>query len=233
MRFLYLDDSGKAHPNDSNSHVVFGGFSVDESQYHNLIRRLNGTKMSYFKNRGTPADWEVKNTQILRKANWKKKRVQDFVNTIIHILADCGCQVFSASVEKAASRKPIKEDWILPLIIQRLMAQFHAYLDTCGGSGSLICDWSSYRMDRHISNCISSLIVSRGLFELKAGVSYASSSANITLQVADLIAGCFRRCLDGQTHLTELRTRMEMLKVLHPDTYDIFSKPLDTVFSVF
>jgi hypothetical protein len=48
MRILYLDDSGKVHPNDPAKFVVFGGFSVDEGRWRALVRQLNGMKNRFF-----------------------------------------------------------------------------------------------------------------------------------------------------------------------------------------
>ena len=45
MQLLYLDDSGKIHPNEKDTKVaVFAGFTVDEGNWHRLVRQVSGAK---------------------------------------------------------------------------------------------------------------------------------------------------------------------------------------------
>lgn len=79
MRILYLDDSGKVHPNDPAKFVVFGGFSVDEGRWHALIRQLNGVKNRFFPHRSKPYEWEVKSTDFLTSNDWTKSQTSQLV----------------------------------------------------------------------------------------------------------------------------------------------------------
>ena len=74
MRILYLDDSGKLHPNDSSTFVTFGGFSIDESQWHRFVKQINGAKSNFYPNReqGNPNLWEIKSLEFMTAKNLRR-----------------------------------------------------------------------------------------------------------------------------------------------------------------
>jgi hypothetical protein len=88
-------------------------------------------------------------------------------------------------------------------------------------------------MDRHVTSCVSSLIFSRKLKELRGGVTYGSSMALIPLQLADIIASCFRRVLDGQQHLMPLKQELEKLKYEKVGHVDADGYPINSIFQMF
>lgn len=232
MRFLFLDDSGKAHINDSSKYVVFAGFSVDENNYHRLCRMLNGAKVRFYPGRGAPNDWEVKSTRLLRKNDWTRRVNREFASEIIRILTVCNCSVYAAMAEKSSLHKPSSEEWLIPLMIQRLVLKYLAELKFQGTTGAISCDWSTYQMDRHISKCVSSMIGSRRFYELRGGVSYGSSQANPPLQIADSVAGCFRRTSEGQSHLASLRTSLEALRFHQASVMDADGYRADSIITL-
>jgi hypothetical protein len=93
MRFLYLDDSGKIHPNDPSRFVVFAGFSVHESRWHALARQVAGAKAHFYARRGDPHAWEIKSTDLLNHRAWRRGRTLNFCYEICRILRDNRCQV--------------------------------------------------------------------------------------------------------------------------------------------
>src|SRR6266849_4058385 len=201
MRILYLDDSGKVHPNDPAKVVVFAGFSVNEESWHDLIRQINGAKSKLFPHRGSPNDWEIKSTDYLDSNSWKRKKNRQLCFAIPKILRAQGCYVYSVSIEKAKANDTLLEEKFVPLAFQRLIAKFNDEINSADTTGSVVCDWSTHQMDRHLTSCVTAMAVSRYMFRLRGGVTYGSSRALNPLQAADLIAGTLRRSLEGQSHL--------------------------------
>ena len=62
---VYLDDSGKVHTKDPAKFVVFGGCSVDEGRWHDVVRQVAGAKAGFFPAKGKPTDWEVRSIDFL------------------------------------------------------------------------------------------------------------------------------------------------------------------------
>ena len=172
VRFLYLDDSGKAHPNAPGNVVVLAGLSIDENELHAFNRQARGAKQKFFPRRGRP------------------------------------------------------------LLMQRLAAKFHAEAQHLQTSGTIICDWSQYRQDEHIADCLNSMITARRMIELRGGVTYGSSASNESIQVADLIAATFRRVAEGQMHLEPLRDTFQRLRYERQGFNDIEGYPVDSIHRV-
>jgi len=233
MRFLFIDDSGKPDPKDHSKVLAFAGFSLDEADFHSFRRQVTGAKKNFFPGRGHPEHWEVKSTDFLPSNHWHKKNNRDFCNEILNILQRFSCSVFVALAVKANATQPLAEDWIVPLLVQRIALKFHAEVVGKGTTGMILCDWSSYKLDRHISSCVSSLVTTRKMAELRGGVMYGSSSANPPLQVADLIAGTFRRHAEGQGHLTAFRNQLFALKYVRHGYVDAEKFPVDSIVQVF
>ncbi len=233
MRILYLDDSGKVHANDPSRFVVFGGFSVDEGRWHDLLRQTAGAKAAFFASKGKPNDWEIKSTDFLTSNAWKRGNKRGLRFEIANILRRNHCHVYVGSMEKANAIGQLDESKFVPLIFQRLAANFESEVANEANTGSIVSDWSSHQIDHHISNCITSLIVSNQLKLLRGGVTYGSSSSLLPLQIADLIAGAFQRHLAGQVHLTDFVAALKALKHTNPGITDFRGYPIDSVQHLF
>lgn len=237
MRFLYLDDSGKIHPNDPTRVVVFGGFSIDEAQWHSLVRQINGAKSNFYPKRGTPIgnphSWEVKSSDYLTHNAWNRKKTRQFCMELGNILRRNQGSVYAVALEKRLAKPPLDESTYVPLAFQRLVVKFMEELAYCNTTGTVVCDWSTHRLDRHIANCVQSMVASRGLQSLRGGVTYGDSLALAPLQVADLIARTFRITLEGSSHLREFETRLRDLAFRRGGVQDCMGCPVDSVFRLF
>ena len=197
MRVLYLDDSGKAHPNDSSRFVVYAGISLDASSWAELHRRVTGLKAAVFSGRGNPNDWELKSKDFLLPNTWARARNRYFCKQLACILGECECTVYVAAAEKRRAKRPPRDEWLVPLMFQRLLAKFA--VEAGAAEAMIVCDWNSYKLDHHISTCVQSYSVPRGI-SLIGGVSYGSSEAFTTIQVADLISAAFRHSYEDRNH---------------------------------
>ncbi len=233
MRILYLDDSGKIHPNDPAKMVVFGGFSVDEESWHRVVRRVPGAKSSSFPNRGSPHDWEIKCHDLLTSNSWNRRKNREFCFSIPAILRDSGCYVYAVSMEKSNAVGILNEERFVPLAFQRLVAKFNSEITFSDTTGSIVCDWSTHQLDRHLTHCITSMAITRYMFRLRGGITYGSSRALLPLQVADLIAGTIRRSLEGQGSLIDLAKQFEALRYTKPGAQDGLGFPVDCIFKLF
>lgn len=204
MHLLYLDDSGKVHPNDPSRVAVFAGFSVDESMSHRLIRQINGAKARFFPKRGKPHEWEAKSGDFLTPNNWQRAKNRNFCTELVHILQRNDCRVYAISLEKAKAKDELNEEKFVPIMLRRLIGKFNDYVITVNSTGSVVLDWSTHQLDHHITQCVTAMTVVSQMDRLRGGVTYGSSAALPPLQVADILASTFRRNAEGQNHVAVL-----------------------------
>lgn len=232
MRALYLDDSGKVHPNDSTTFAVLGGFSVDLSRWHTLCRQISGAKSRYFPKRG-PHEWEVKSIDFLPENAWSRRSRRELCLELLDILRRNQCHTYVVYLEKSKAVSTPAESTLVPLMVQRLLLKYLAELESQGTSGMVISDWSTHQLDHHISECVQSMVASRQLTKLVGGVTYGSSASLSALQVCDLIASGYRRSLEGAEHLVDLRRAIDRLRYIEPNGVDVDGYLVDSVVKLF
>ncbi|MBL8864793.1 MAG: DUF3800 domain-containing protein [Planctomycetia bacterium] len=221
MQILYIDDSGKVHPNDPAKVAVFAGFSVREDRWHKLIRQISGLK-GHFAPKRKPHEWEIKSEYFLTPDKWQRAKNRKFCFELVSILKRNDCRVHAITLEKAKANDQLTEEKFVPIMLQRLVGKFHHQVEGGRDTGSVVLDWSTHQMDHHITQCVISMTVVRQMVNLIGGVSYGSSSALPPLQVADIVASTIRRDAEGQPHVAELAAAFRELRyesVDHVDEY--------------
>ncbi len=221
MRILYLDDSGKTNPSHPSGAVAYAGFSVDDSRWHDVVRCVTAAKRRFFPKRGRPTDWELKSKDFLTPNAWNRANNRSFCFELADILDRHDCRVYAVYFSKAAPSRPLAEDWVVPLCFQRLAEKFACELTAERTTGSIVCDWSAYALDRHVSNCVLSHVIARGMSALVGGVTYGSSQSLAPIQVSDLVSATFRICTEGGTHLARFRSRLDDLASDPPGLTDV------------
>ena len=216
-RVLYLDDSGKPALRDSSDAVVIGGFSIPAASAPALSRKFAGAKARFFASRGDPAKWEVKATVTIRPNPWKRRKNRDLVEETLRILRLLNCTVYTVSINKKRMNHPMALETTAPLQMQALVEHFAVECAQHNETGLIVSDWSSYRLDAHVSQCVASFVLSRRL-PLHPSVYYASSLTTQAIQVADLVAGIRRRVLEGDRRLDALGRRMAAVRTLSDNT---------------
>lgn len=136
-------------------------------------------------------------------------------------------------MEKAKAFTTLDEAKHVPLAFQRMVAKFNAEIVAEANTGSIVCDWSTYKLDHHVSNCVTSMVITKQMFQLRGGVTYGSSASLVPLQVADLIAGTLRRSLEGQSHLDQLADAFRGLRMIQPGILDVNGYPVDSIIPLF
>lgn len=204
MRFLYLDDSGKPETAHPSKVLAFAGFSVDQRKWHDVVRQLSGAKAMHFPGRGKPAKWEVKSEDFTTPNAWNRAKNRQFCFEVVSILKRNECTVYAAWLNKANASQPLHQDWAVPLCFQVLASKFERELVEWGTHGTIVCDWSTYPLDRHVSNCVQSFVLKHGITSIVGGVSYGSSRSLVPVQACDLIVSVYRRFAEGGTYLQDL-----------------------------
>jgi len=233
---LYLDDSGKSDPKHQSKYLVYAGVSFNDSDWRTLSDRITGAKAGFFPHRGKgrPNDWELKSVDFLVRNAWQRKNNRDFCYELVSILGRSGCTIYAAAADKSRARKALSETWLVPLMYQRATAKLYDEMQQTGnGTAMIVCDWSTYKLDHHVSNCVGSYAVSRGLEGVFSGVSYASSSSTPLIQVADLIAGAFRISYEGGSHLDPLMAKLSSLRYARAGAKCVGGYAMDSMFRVF
>jgi hypothetical protein len=235
MHLLYLDDSGKVHPNDPAKVAVFAGFSVDEHKWHDLVRQISGAKARFFPKRasGIPHDWELKSEDFLTLNSWQRAKNRNFCIELTEILARNGCKVYAVTLEKAKAKDPLEEQKFVPLMLQRLIRRFHDQVLSLATTGTVVLDWSTHQLDEHVTRCVSAMTVSQDLRHLIGGVTYGGSAALPPLQVADLIASALRRNEEGQSHVADFARRLRELQFVREGYLDEFGNEVKSIVKVF
>lgn len=233
---LYLDDSGKTDPNHPSQYLVYAGLSFNDDDWRTLNNRITGAKAGFFPHRakGRPNEWELKTVDFLVRNAWQRKNNREFCYELVSILGRSGCSLYGAVAEKARARKPLSETWLVPLMFQRATAKLYDEMQQTGNTTAMIvCDWSSYKLDHHISDCVGSYAVSRGMDGVFSGVSYASSASTPLIQAADLIAGAFRISYEGGNHLDPLMAKLYALRYVRAGVRCVGGYQMDSVLKVF
>jgi hypothetical protein len=136
-------------------------------------------------------------------------------------------------MEKAKATDQLREEKFVPLAFQRLVAKFNAEVSFADSTGSIVCDWSTHQLDRHLTHCVTAMVVSKYMFRLRGGITYGSSRALPPLQLADLIAGTIRRSLEGHRELDGLANAFRDLHYTKPGEKDSLGYSVDSVFKLF
>lgn len=147
----------------------------------------------------------------MSKNAWNRANNRRFCAELVDILSKNSCSVYAVHFEKAAAKHPIDEDWVVPLSFQRLAEKFACELTAQRTIGTVVCDWSTHSLDRHVSNCVQSHVIAQNLRSIIGGVTYGSSQSLVPIQVCDLISGTFRISEEGGLHLAKLRQDLEAL----------------------
>jgi hypothetical protein len=212
MRFLYLDDSGKADPRHPSRVVVFAGLSIDHGRWHPMVRQVTGAKAKFLARRGHPALWELKGSHLLSPNAWMRASNRDLCFELADILRRNGCHVYSVGFTKADATRPLSESWAVPLCFQEIAAMFSVELEARNGVGAIVCDWSGYTLDHQVSNCVQTFILRNRLLRIAGGVTYGSSLSLATIQVADVHSYAFRTAAEGALHHAEFVAALRGLR---------------------
>lgn len=228
MQILYLDDSGKVHPNDPAKVAAFAGFSVREDRWHKLLRQFSGAK-AHFAPLRKPSEWEVKSDAFLTPDNWQRAKKRRFCFELAAILRRNDCRVHAVTLEKAKANDDLTEEKFVPIMLQRVVGKFHHQVEGGRDTGSVVLDWSTHQMDHHITRCVISMTVVRRMESLIGGVTYGSSAALPPLQIADIIASTFRRSAEGQPHVADLAAAFRDLQYISPDHVDDYGATMCSI----
>ena len=186
------------------------GLAIDAEEYATFSRRILGAKGKYFPHRGSPQDWEVKSSNLVRPNEWKRAKNRDFVNEVLRISLGVGATSYSVCIEKAKMMHPMTLTTTMPLQLQALVEHFDAECRQRSRLGLVVVDTSNHQLDQHASKCVSSFVVSRKL-GLHPVVYYAGSKSCEAIQVADLMAAIRRRAVEGDANMLAVASQMAVI----------------------
>ena len=210
---VVLDDSGKPEFSHPSRGLVIGGFSVPSSQVPHLSRKVAGAKAKFYPDRGDPALWELKSSDIIKPNPWKRRKNRDLAHELLRIVQEARGTVYTVSIDKRQMHHPMTLKTTMPLQLQVLVEHFAVECSAYRETGLIVSDWSNHHHDAHASKCVGSFITSRRL-PLHPSVYYANSLTTPAIQVADLIAGVRRRVVEGDRRLATLNRRMTATRTL-------------------
>ena len=202
-RVLFLDDSGKPSAKDNSQVVMIGGFSIPSEHVPALGQRISDAKALHFSRRGSPANWELKASQLIRPNPMRRRNNRRLILEVIQCLVGLDCTVYSVSIDKRNLHHAMHLDVSMPLQFRVLAEHFAAECSFLGETGLIVSDRSSDSLDALVSRSIASFVTGTNL-PLHPSVYFADSLSSQAIQVADIVAGTRRRTIEGDTGLREI-----------------------------
>jgi hypothetical protein len=228
MRFLYISNSGNPNPQHPSRYVVFGGFSVDESNWTKIVRQLAGAKARHYPKRGNPNNWKVKSADYITRNAWNRSNNRRFCFEVADILSRNDCTVYAVYLDKSKARSPLKRKSIVPKCVQVLATKFTAELESRDCRGTIVCSSTSYATERHVSRCLHSFIISQKIANVIGDLVHGSSSVSGPLQISDLVAGAYRVFLEGGARLDPLLIAFRNLVWHQSESLNVIGHPVST-----
>ena len=131
----------------------------------------------------------------------------------MRILRWLDCTVYTVSIDKRQLHHPMTLSTTVPLQLQALVEHFAGECTAMHEIGLIVSDWSTHRLDTHVSRCVASFVISRRL-PLHPSVYYANSLSSHAIQVADLVAGIRRRAIEGDAKMQPLDASLATIRAL-------------------
>ena len=155
-RVLFLGRFGQARPSRQLGCSRDRRFLDPSGERPALSRKVAGAEAHFFPTRGDPAKWEVKATETIRPNPWKRRKNRDLVDETLRILRLLKCTVYTVSINKKRMNHPMALETTAPLQMQALVEHFAVECARHDETGLIVSDWSSYRLDAHVSQCVAS-----------------------------------------------------------------------------
>ena len=212
-RVLFLDDSGKPSAKDNTRAVVIGGFSIPSEHVPVLAQQISETKALLFPQRGSPANWELKASQVIRPNPMRRRNNRRLVREIVQSLVGLDCTVYSVSIDKRNLHHPMHLDSTTPLQLRVLAEHFAAECSFLGETGLIVADRSSDALDALASQSIGAFVSSLDL-PLHPSVYFADSLSSQAIQAADVVAGTRRRTIEGDTALRGIDRALGLIRTI-------------------
>ena len=190
---VFIDESGKPHPNDSTINPVLCGVCVKESDIKPLSQSIYQLKMRIF-----GKDTEIKATSLIRRQVLNKKMTNNkqYVDELIKIACSFDIKVFAIIMDKPKIPVVLSEK-LLPKHYKLLIKRVEYYCENYNYEKAiLVFDQITQGEDYIIAKCITNF-----LFMSKLGKDFdrilemplfVNSSVAIGIQIADIFAGIIR-----------------------------------------
>lgn len=223
--WVYVDESGHPHPNDSSEKAVLVAVCLDESfnrqitiQLHNLKRDLLGKE-----------DYEIKANKLLRPSTFLQVATKrELSEAVFDLFANLPLRIF-AVVMPRPKQLPMYELGHLPIQYVHLLQRIELFMQPRSDKAMMIFDdggptgvWKAPRPGHeHLEHKSAALLLSTAftnfLFRHPRGREFVkihevpffvSSQIVPGLQIADMMAGCIR--------LYEQRRLYETTRIINP-----------------
>lgn len=143
MFFFYVDESGTPEATDNTSRFfVVCATAFHSSQWLPLYERVENLKKSFFPNKYSRHESEIKGADLVSKNDVRNKMKRRFTHQLLNIRESFNLPIFIVVIDKNKSRQPCRFNWLYPLCIQYLQISIHSFLEDQGfdHNGILILD---------------------------------------------------------------------------------------------
>jgi hypothetical protein len=189
---IFIDESGKPHPNDSTTNPVLCGVCIKESDIKIITKSIYRLKMKIF-----GKDTEVKSTSLIRRRIFDKNMTinKQYVEEFVKTACSLDIRVFAIIMDKPNVPVILNES-ILPKPYKLLISRVERYCDNYGHEKAILVFDEDPGNDLIVAKCITNF-----LFRSKIGKRFdyilempffVSSKVTPAIQIADVFAGIIR-----------------------------------------
>jgi hypothetical protein len=189
---VFVDESGKPHPNDSVKNPVLCGVCIMESDIKQILRSIYRLKMEIF-----GKDTEVKATSLIRRRVFDKNMTinKQYAEEFVKTACSSNIKVFAIIMGKPNMPVVLNES-LLPKPYKLLISRVECYCDNYGYGKAILVFDEDPGNDIIVAKCITNF-----LFKSKAGKKFArilemplfvSSKVTPAIQIADIFASIIR-----------------------------------------
>ena len=189
---VFVDESGRPHPNDSTENPVLCGICIKEADIKHFSQSIYRLKMQVF-----GKDTEIKSTSIIRRRIFDKNMTNNrlYAEEFVKIACSFDIKVFAIIMNKPSLPVVLNES-ILPKQYKLLISRVERFCENDGHEKAILIFDEDPGNDLIVAKCITNF-----LFKSKTGKKFdrilempffVSSEVTPAIQIADIFAGIIR-----------------------------------------
>ena len=190
---VFVDESGKPHPNDSTTNPVLCGVCIKESDIKPLTQSIYQLKMRIF-----GKDTEIKATSLIRRQVLNKKMTNNkqYVDELIKTACSFDIKIFAIIMDKPDNPVVMSEK-LLPKHYKLLIKRIEYYCENYNYEKAiLVFDEVTPRDDLIVAKCITKFLfmseLGKQFDRILEMPFFVSSEVTPAIQLADIFASIIR-----------------------------------------
>jgi len=200
---VFIDESGKPHPNDSTKNPVLCGVCINEYDIRDISRSIYRLKLRLF-----GKDTEIKSTSLIRRRIFTKNMTinKQYVDEFVRIACSYDIKVFAIIMDKPDTPVILNES-LLPKHYKLLIKRAEYFCENYNHEKAILVFDEVPGNDLIVAKCITKF-----LYKSKLGKKFdrilemplfVSSEVTPAIQIADIFAGIIRHYYENEIDLKD------------------------------